>query len=728
MTKSVFATTVSQGTTKTTSTSVTETCATVTGCNLRDIDSTTSQDAGTIRRRNIQVTAPTAQRTGNAEGTERRNIGESGRRLLARDDINWNCESAGPLGIIWPQNPLNNDGQNDIRKALLRRKNAIGAGYLEIRANDLQFTAYYVVYNMGPLALEYFNSREMPHVYLAYLPSNPQRPSHIPQRRNSDAKEDADLKAFNARDLNLTRRDIHVETTNLWYLSQTSWPPGYDFDVPQGAEHDPENDRYATSWDDSFGKGQTVYITERQMDESNTEYSDRFRRLPMVEYGTPTAPSQSDINHGIYVASLAAGKTRGIARKANVVFAQIQGDDPPMEKSLEAFVKIADDTATKAINTCVVNMSWGYDRNAGVSKIYFEIMTLLMQKMAEKYGCIFVAAPGNTLRPGNSYPALAWDKVPGMMVAGAVDAYGAPYDSMEGRDIYNIWAAGVNIPDIGTGTSFASPLVAGLAAYFRGLPNYTGGRDPVSIRETIQTLARRLELKNNAPWETRIIWNGLIGTQFCGTTVNGIQGRQFDEGGSCPLPGGGGSPNNDPQGPPVDFQTGEPGPLCTTNCGKLCEGYYCDPTPTGKPPDFTSPTITPSVTPTRTPSVTSSDSPTDSPTKTPTKTPTATPTEEPCNYWQVQFMFNDLCSFSSDEKLGHGVTSCWKEPQDSSNDNPPTCLWGTGICPDLKICAYAHDDCTGDSVWVDGSSKDAVTLPGKKKIKSAQAIKGSDSC
>ncbi|GAW18338.1 hypothetical protein ANO14919_078130 [Xylariales sp. No.14919] len=332
MTKSVFATTVSRGTTKTTSTSVTETCATVTGCNLRDVDSTTSQNACTIRRRDIRVTAPTAQSTGNAEGTERRNIEESGPRLLPRADVDWSCESAGPAGIIWPENPS-------------------------------------------------------PH---------------------------------------------------------------------------------------------------------------------------------------------------------------------------------------------------------------------------------------------------------------------------------------------------------------------------------------------NAPWETRIIWNGLIGTQFCGTTVNGIQGRQFDEGGSCPLPGGGGSPNNDPQGPPVDFQTGEPGPLCTTNCGKLCEGYYCDPTPTGKPPDFTSPTITPSVTPTRTPSVTSSDSPTDSPTK--------TPTEEPCSYWQVQFMFNDLCSFSSDEKLGHGVTSCWKEPQDSSNDNPPTCLWGTGICPDLKICAYAHDDCTGDSVWVDGSSKDTVTLPGKKKIKSAQAIKGSDSC
>lgn len=679
MTKSVFATTVSQGTTKTTSTSVTETCATVMGCNLQDIDTTTSQDACTIRRRNIQATAPAAQPTRNTEGTERRNIEESGPRLLPRADIDWSCESPGDLGIIWPENPLNNDGQNDIRKALLRRRNAIGADYLEIRANDLQFTAYYVVYNMGPLALEYFNSREMPHVYLAYLPSNPQRPSHIPQRRDSDVEEDANLQGFNTRDLNLTRRDIHIETTNLWYLSQASWPPGYDFDVPQGAEHDPENDKYATSWDDSFGQGQTIYITERQM-ESNTEYSDRFRRLPMVVYGTPTAPAQSDINHGVQVAALAAGKTRGIARKAEVVFAQIQADDPPMEKSLEALIKIAEDTATKAINTCVVNMSWGYDQTAGVSKVYFQIMTLLMQRMAEKYGCIFVAAPGNTLRPANSYPALAWDKVPGMMVAGAVDAYGAPYDSMEGKDIFNIWAAGVNIPDIGTGTSFASPLVAGLAAYFRGLPNYLGGRDPVSIRETIQTLARRLQLKNNAQWETRIIWNGLIGTQFCGPSVNGIQGRQFDDAGSCPLPGGGGGGNNDPHGPPVDFQSGEPGPLCTTNCGKLCEGYYCDPTPTGKPPDFTSPTRTPTVTSKST--VTETSSPpttTKPPTTTPSPTTSVTPlTRGPINCFdEADFPGHADVNPDDQDELSYIFSTIYTDVPTIGPGDDPVTLHGT---------------------------------------------------
>ncbi|RWA09231.1 hypothetical protein EKO27_g5882 [Xylaria grammica] len=54
---------------------------------------------------------------------------------------------------------------------------------------------------------------------------------------------------------------------------------------------------------------------------------------------------------------------------------------------------------------------------------------------------------------------------------------------------------------------------------------------------------------------------------------------------------------------------------------------------------------------------------------------------------------------------------------------PPPIDWPPGIT--LKGTLPPWPEIT---VWVDGSSKDAVTLPGKKKIKSAQAIKGSDSC
>ena len=58
--------------------------------------------------------------------------------------------------------------------------------------------------------------------------------------------------------------------------------------------------------------------------------------------------------------------------------------------------------------------------------------------------------------------------------------------------------------------------------------------------------------------------------------------------GSCALP-----PSNpdDPQpdGAPtktVTLASGTPSPVCKSNCGKLCTGFYCNPQPTGTPPGF----------------------------------------------------------------------------------------------------------------------------------------------
>jgi hypothetical protein len=82
---------------------------------------------------------------------------------------------------------------------------------------------------------------------------------------------------------------------------------------------------------------------------------------------------------------------------------------------------------------------------------------------------------------------------------------------------------------------------------------------------------------------------------------------------------------------PVTYKPGSPSPTCTGNCGSICAGFYCLPTPTGTPPDFwdpenpahppqgedTAPSIPPTVTvPTSSP--TSSASSTSAPPSKPT--------------------------------------------------------------------------------------------------------------
>jgi chitinase len=316
LTKSVFATTVSQGTTKTTATSVTETCATITGCSLRDVESTTKADVCTIRPRAVQETgvpAPQQSATWKREGAS-----STARKVKPRagNGPNWYCEQPGLYGIIWPLDPTDNNAQAEIRRILDDQKLYIpGNGYLEVRAKDLEFTAFYVVDSLGPEALAYFNSNAMPEIYLAYHPDNPVLPPHInprqPFKRDSvgilmmkpaqglDTQgENVTVESFDQRtpqssfeqkDLNdnaatmepiqtravdngtkdiVMKRILDDWVTDAWHLSMISWPPNFNFDEDQ-SPHEPSANKFYMVWDDSWGQGQTVYVMEAAIDDTS---------------------------------------------------------------------------------------------------------------------------------------------------------------------------------------------------------------------------------------------------------------------------------------------------------------------------------------------------------------------------------------------------------------------------------------------------------------------------
>jgi hypothetical protein len=238
-------------------------------------------------------------------------------------------------------------------------------------------------------------------------------------------------------------------------------------------------------------------------------------------------------------------------------------------------------------------MSWGMEQRAAISDAYFKIAIGLMQLMESKYGCVFVAAPGNDGKPASHFPALAYKYLKAMFVVGAVDVKGQLYTMNTGTAIINAYAAGVDVKTSGqsiTGTSFAAPQVASLVAYFRSHPSWTQGKSPTSMLNGIQKLYRYIQYKNYPMSAVPIIWNGQTNDQ-CQPLKRGLESRQLGEGASCPLPDGDNGPDGpdrpqDPQGPRIEFKSGTPSPLCTANCGTLCSGFYCVPKPTGTPPDF----------------------------------------------------------------------------------------------------------------------------------------------
>jgi hypothetical protein len=132
---------------------------------------------------------------------------------------------------------------------------------------------------MGSVALQYCNSNVMPEIFLAYQPDNsvlpPGVPARLPLRRRSEHDEVVEtvpvqLRSTGNRTLeSFTRRGLHDYVTDSWYLAQISWPPGYNFDEDQPPLYYPAKGNYAVFYDDSYGTGQTIYVAEIGLDQTN---------------------------------------------------------------------------------------------------------------------------------------------------------------------------------------------------------------------------------------------------------------------------------------------------------------------------------------------------------------------------------------------------------------------------------------------------------------------------
>lgn len=67
-------------------------------------------------------------------------------------------------------------------------------------------------------------------------------------------------------DTPLTRRAFEPEANEFWHLSHISWPENRQFDKDDG-DHQPDSNQFLYSSDDSWGKGQTIYIMESTYDD-----------------------------------------------------------------------------------------------------------------------------------------------------------------------------------------------------------------------------------------------------------------------------------------------------------------------------------------------------------------------------------------------------------------------------------------------------------------------------
>ncbi|KAM0280207.1 hypothetical protein ACHAQH_004164 [Verticillium albo-atrum] len=177
------------------------------------------------------------------------------------------------------------------------------------------------------------------------------------------------------------------------------------------------------------------------------------------------------------------------------------------------------------------------------------------------------------------------------MAVGAVDYYGRKTSFTQTDDYMTTFAPGKhlmrpegdgsNIVDGFPGTSFVSPIVAGVAAYFRSLDSDWGSqlKTPANVKKMIQLLQRKLVVheKSTTSRTVPVVWNGQL------------------EGLSCICDHAVANPKNGYPFPAIDSDLDNvtsPGDWAPGGGGGskgINWGWYCMPNPRCPPPGFKDP-------------------------------------------------------------------------------------------------------------------------------------------
>lgn len=227
---------------------------------------------------------------------------------------------------------------------------------------------------------------------------------------------------------------------------------------PQDYIHDP-----------SDGSGVDIYILDTGVRHEHLDFENRGK--PGRDF---TGEGQGDRNgHGTHVAGLAASKTYGVAKKANIIDVKVTGEDGMGTLSaVLAGIEWAASEITRNGRPSVINMSLGARKNSVFNSAV---------EAAVQAGIPVIVAAGNTNTPAClDSPASA----NGVLTVGAFDDKTDTIASFSNwGQCVDIFAPGVEIISLSnqnnrgtvaqSGTSMAAPIAAGLVAYYLGMGDTT---------------------------------------------------------------------------------------------------------------------------------------------------------------------------------------------------------------------------------------------------------------
>ncbi|EHA50664.1 alkaline proteinase [Pyricularia oryzae 70-15] len=257
----------------------------------------------------------------------------------------------------------------------------------------------------------------------------------------------------------------------------------------------------------------SVYVVDTGIRISHQEFEGRARfGFSGVTGGT--AFEEDGDGHGTHVAGTVAGKTYGVAKKAQVVAVKVFGSDGTGQASwLLAGITWAvnDILARNAVSSSVINLS--LSTNGPSTSLEGAV------RAAWNQGIVSVSAAGNSDSPAaNLSPARIAETITvGMTRADRRRSQIIPniYGSNWGPEL-DVFAPGEEILSAGwrsdtdtrttTGTSMATPLVAGLISYLRALEG--GLASPSSVKARLVALGHKGVVTDPKGSPNVLVYNG----------------------------------------------------------------------------------------------------------------------------------------------------------------------------------------------------------------------------
>jgi cerevisin len=259
-------------------------------------------------------------------------------------------------------------------------------------------------------------------------------------------------------------------------------------------EHPTGNEAHTYSYPSSAGEGVTVYVVDTGINIKHVDFEGR------AEWGATIPDGDEDVDgngHGTHCAGTIAGRTYGVAKKAKVVAVKVlrsngSGSMSDVIKGIEYVAlqheqKVKKDGKTKS----VANMSLGGGRSYALDRVV---------NAAVDSGVVFAVAAGNDARNACFYSPAAASK-PITVGASTIEDRNAWFSNhgmcvdvfAPGLDITSTWIGSDTATNTISGTSMASPHVAGLSAVILG--EHEEPLSPQQVKDMIVDSATKGALK-----------------------------------------------------------------------------------------------------------------------------------------------------------------------------------------------------------------------------------------